>query len=352
MKSILITGGAGFIGSHTSLVLLERGFNVFVIDSLINSYAESIYKVRKIFKKNHHNAKNDIYFFSCDLCDIENAEIIFKNIYSKGFFLDGIIHFAGFKSVTESIQRPNYYWSNNINTSLNVLKLMKKYKCKNMVFSSSAAIYGQVINQPILENCKKNPKNPYASTKLFIEEMFEREAILNEYDFKILSLRYFNPVGAHPTGEIGENSKSPLSNIFPILIKAANNKKFLFEIFGNDWPTEDSTCIRDYIHVMDLAEAHLNALIFLKDSSYKYLGLNIGTGKGTSVLEILNIFQKVNKVKINFKFSPRRSGDSGIVYADTSLAKKLLNWKASRSLEDMCRDGWSWYLKFPNGYNF
>ena len=352
MKSVLVTGGAGFIGSHTSLVLLEEGFNVFVIDSLINSYAESIHRVRKIFKYNSPKAKNDIYFFNCDLCDIKKTDLIFQNIYLKGFLLEGIIHIAGFKYVTESIKKPNYYWSNNLKSTLNIIKLMKKYKCKNMVFSSSAAIYGQVNNKPILENFKKKPENPYANTKLFIEDLLEREAILNDSDFKFLSLRYFNPIGAHPSGEIGENSKSNLSNIFPILIKASNNDKYEFKVYGNDWPTYDGTCIRDYIHVMDLAEAHINALFFLKENNYKYLGLNIGTGKGTSVLEILNIFQKVNKVKINFKFSPRRSGDSGVLFAETSLSKKLLNWKASRSIEEMCKDAWNWNSKYPEGYSF
>ena len=352
MTGILVTGGAGFIGSHISLVLLKEGFNVFVVDSLVNSFSESIYKVRQMHRNKNPFLKNDIYFFRVDICNLNKFEEIFKFIYSKKLLIDGVIHLAGFKSISESIKLPSYYWTNNIVCTKNLVNLMKKYGCRHMVFSSSASIYGEVNDEPVTENIRKKPTNPYAETKLFIEDLLEREAYFNNLNFKIISLRYFNPIGAHKSGEIGEYSRSRVKNIFPIITKAALDKSIFFKVFGNDWPTKDGTCIRDYIHVMDLAEAHLKALGFIMENEVRYLGLNIGTGKPTTVLDLLETFEKVNKVKISYKFVSRREGDAGIIYAKTNLSKKLLNWTTKRSLEEMCKDGWKWIKQYPNGYNF
>ncbi len=346
----MVTGGAGFIGSHTSLILLQNGFDVFIVDSLKNSFPESINRVRKLFKKSNPHASNRLYFFKEDMCNLHALEKIFKEIYSSGFVIDGVIHFAGYKSVQESIKNPEIYWINNIKSTLNILNLIKIYKCKKMVFSSSASVYGDNKKIPYFENLVKNPINPYSETKSFIEDVLEKEVSLINPKLKVASLRYFNPIGAHESGELGECSKSGYTNIFPLINKAANNSKFILDLFGNDWLTHDGTCIRDYIHVMDLAEAHINVLDFLNKNDTKILILNIGTGKGTSVLGLINAFEEVNNVKILYRFVSKRIGDVETVFANTDLSHKLLNWKAKRTIKDMCLDGWKWFQKNPDGY--
>ena len=350
MTGILITGGAGFIGSHTALFLLQNGFDVVVIDSLVNSFAESIDRVRRLYKSSNSNKKNNIYFFNANLCNFPELEKVFQELLLMGLEIDAVLHFAGFKSVSSSFGLPGKYWFNNITSTMNLLLVMKKYKCKSMVFSSSASVYGKKNKSPLKEEYIPLPNNPYSETKLFIENMLKNEANLN--GMRIASLRYFNPIGAHYSSEIGEYPKEKPNNIFPILNMVAKGEKSKVKIYGNNWLTSDGTCIRDYIHVMDLAEAHFRALELILENKLSFINLNIGTGKGTSVLELINTYEEVNKVNLNYTFKSRRLGDVAILYADTTLSKKILNWFPSRSLKDMCKDGWEWVKRYPKGYDY
>ena len=265
--------------------------------------------------------------------------------------IESVIHFAGLKSVFDSVINPIKYWDTNVSGTINLLKIMQKYSCKNIVFSSSATVYKFKEIGKFNENDICAPVNPYGNTKLTIEKILKDVDKSEPNKWRIASLRYFNPIGAHQSGLIGEDPLQTPNNIFPRITGVANGKLDLIKIFGSDWPTEDGTCIRDYIHVMDVAEGHLLVLNYLLRENPQFLTLNLGTGRGISVLELISTFEKVNKVKIPFIFDKRRVGDNASLVADNSLAKSILNWTPKRNIEDMCKDGWNWRLKNPNGFS-
>ena len=348
-KTILVTGGAGFIGSHTSLVLLEKGYNIIVVDSLVNSSINSLKNVKKLLNDKNLRTDEQIEFYKIDLRKKKDLENIFYDARSKNKKIEAVIHFAGLKSVSESLSNPLEYWSANFLGSLNLIEIMNKFSCKTIVFSSSASIYGLSNRKSIPENNLINPISPYGETKAAIER-FLANIFYSSKEWKIANLRYFNPIGSHESGLLGEDPKSIPNNIYPRILGVSTGKFKEIQIFGKDWPTKDGTAIRDYIHVMDVAEAHLSVLEYLFEEKNQILNLNIGTGKPTTVFELINTFQKVNHIKIPYSFSSRRKGDYGLVVADISLITKLVNWKAKRSLEQMCKDGWNWQKKYPNGY--
>ena len=350
MKNILLTGGAGFIGSHTCLILLERGFNVIVYDSFINSSKDSLENVKKNCNKQNNKNKGNLSIINGDICDLNKLNKVFYQAKETNNFIDGVIHFAGLKSVRESVENPIKYWDINVNGTINLLKIMELYDCNSIVFSSSATIYGSCEFGSLSENSKINPVNPYGVTKLTIERLLIDVFNSCPNKWRIANLRYFNPIGAHSSGLIGEDCKGQINNIFPLILEVASGRKKELEVFGNDWPTPDGTCLRDYVHVMDISEGHINTLNYLFQNVPKIINLNLGTGLGTSVLELINTFSETNKVDIPYKITSRRDGDVPMLVADNSLSKKILNWFPNRSLEIMCKDGWEWKLKYPNGF--
>lgn len=342
MSVVLATGGLGFIGSHTCISLLEEGFDVVIVDSLINSKQETFERIKRITSNNGKKNNGKIFLKICDLRDINMLEKIFKDFYKMNMKIEYVIHFAGLKSVNESTKKPLEYWDVNLNSSLNLMKVMDLYDCRNLIFSSSATIYKSNPNGVIDESSNLGPINPYGNTKLAVETMLKDLFLSNPLKWKIVSLRYFNPVGAHHSGLVGEDPKGIPNNLFPVIMKVLNKEIEFLPIFGNDWPTNDGTCIRDYIHVMDLADSHLAALKFLIKEEPFIKNLNIGTGKGRSVLEIINIFNKINNFEIPYKFVNRRIGDTHYVVSSNDLAKKLLKWKPLRNSEDMVKDALRW----------
>ena len=350
MKRILVTGGSGFIGSHTCVSLIENGYEVYIIDSLSNSDKKSLEKIKLIFSKREIDISNKLFFFKGDLRDKLFLDYFFKKVKSKGNSIDGVIHFAGLKSLAESINQPFKYWENNVIGSYNLFKSMLENNCKTIIFSSSATVYGSTKGEFINESSNINPINAYGTTKFTVENLLKNIYEIKTEEWNIAILRYFNPIGAHNSGFIGENPIEKPNNIFPLIINAAYEKNKL-KVFGNDWPTHDGTCIRDYIHIMDLAEGHLKALDFLFKKNNQLIKINIGTGKGYSVLDLIKTFEKVNNVEVPFIFSKRRDGDSCKLIANNLEAKKILNWHPLRSLEEMCSDGWRWKLLNPKGYS-
>ena len=351
MTKILVTGGAGYLGSHTCLALMEKGFEVSVIDSFINSNPKALEIVKNIYVNNSCGAqKAKIKVRKGDLRNIEDLRRLFLEEIEKGEPIAGVIHFAGLKGVNESLNNPLIYWENNLLSSINLLKVMKENGCKNIVFSSSATVYGLSNKSNISENSPLKPINPYGNNKETIEKILNDLFKSSSKDWCIANLRYFNPIGAHQSGLIGENPMGISNNIFPLILKVASGRLSHLEIFGNDWPTPDGTCIRDYIHVMDLAEGHLKTLEFLFKNSSQLLNLNIGTGRGISVLELINTFERINNVNIPFKFVERRLGDVCRLVADNTLSEKVLNWSPTKNIEQMCKDGWQWKVLNPNGY--
>ena len=347
MKNILLTGGCGFIGTHTAVSLLENGYNVFILDSLINSSFESINKIQKVCNIKPLEQEK-LFFFEDDIRNKEAIKSVFEKANKVKKPIDAVIHFAGLKSVSQSLKVPIKYWDINVGGSINLCDVMNENGCNTIVFSSSATIYGQSDNNLINENNPIHPINPYGTTKCTVENFLNELFNSNPTKWKIASLRYFNPIGAHSSGLIGENPKGEPNNIFPIILNVASRRRSNLSIYGNDWPTNDGTGIRDYVHVMDLAEGHLRALRYLEKENNKIINLNIGTGKGTSVLELVKTFEKINKLKIPYTFAKRRSGDVPCVVADNSLSLKLLKWQPKRTVEEMCRDGWLWRCKNPN----
>lgn len=336
MKNILVTGGAGYIGSHTVLNLLEENYGVIVVDNYVNSSVEAIKRVEKITGK-------EVKLYEVDCCDYENFEKIFMEND-----IDAVIHFAGLKAVGESVQIPLDYYQNNLVSTLNLLKLMKKYNVFNLAFSSSACVYGEPKSVPIYEDFELHVSNPYGRTKLIIEDILRDYAKVNP-QFNIALLRYFNPIGAHKSGLIGENPNGIPNNLVPYITQVAVGKLGCLGIFGNDYPTPDGTCIRDYIHVCDLALGHVLVL----NKLFENCGLvtyNLGTGKGYSVLEVLHAMEKAVGKKIAFEFKPRRAGDIPTCYASPEKALKELGFKAQYSIDDMARDSWNWQKNNPNGY--
>ncbi len=350
MKSILVTGGTGYIGSHTCLLLLEKGYEIFIIDSFFNSSAKSIEKVALILKNKGIDISGKIHLFKGDIKNLEDIEKVFEISLKLNKSIEAVIHLAGLKSVSESIIKPISYWENNVLGTLNLLKTMEKYDCNNIVFSSSATVYKANSKKLLLEVDICEPINPYGYTKLTVERILNDIFNSNPLKWRIASLRYFNPVGAHESGLIGEDPLGKPNNIYPQITRVAIGKLKEIKIYGSDWPTPDGTGIRDYIHVVDLAEGHLSALNYLIKEKPQFLIVNLGTGKGTSVLELINTFEKVNAVKIPYSFVRRRNGDFSFVVANNSIAKQKLKWEPKRNIQDICKTGWDWQLKNPKGF--
>lgn len=350
MKRLLITGGCGYIGSHTCYVLLEAGYELLVIDSNVNSTDISLKRLRSLKYSQKINFDNNLKFFRGDIRDKELLRSIFLDSTKEGKPIDAVIHFAGLKSVSESITIPLKYWEVNVGGSITLLKVMNEFNCKTIVFSSSASIYYFSDMRLLKENDLIKPNSPYGQTKEAIEKILLGTFESSKSDWKIVNLRYFNPIGAHPSGSIGECFSTRSDNLFPHICMVATGIKKYLNIFGDDWPTKDGTCIRDYIHVLDLAEAHMSAIKMLEDSHSRMLNINIGTGMGTSVLELAKCFEKVNECEIPIVYTKRREGDIPFSVADNSLSLMELGWFPKRTIEEMCRDGWKWLQKNPNGY--
>jgi UDP-glucose 4-epimerase len=334
--NILVTGGAGYIGSHTCVELLKNGHDIVVVDNLSNSKAESLKRIESITGK-------PLIFFKADLRDKESLRKIF---YQKP--IDSVIHFAGLKAVGESVSMPLEYYHNNITGTLILCEVMKETGVKSIVFSSSATVYGDPAAVPIREDFPVGATNPYGRTKWMIEEIL-RDLFISDPEWRIALLRYFNPVGAHPSGDLGEDPNGIPNNLMPFIAQVAVGKLNELNVFGNDYPTPDGTGVRDYIHVVDLAKGHLKALEKLNKATGVYT-YNLGTGIGYSVLDMVRAFEKACGKKIPYKITERRPGDIAECYADPSLAYKELGWKTEKTLDDMTADTWRWQSKNPEGY--
>lgn len=337
MKRILVTGGTGFIGSHTTLELLKNNYEVVVMDNLSNSKTESLKRVEKL-------AGKKAIFHEIDLLDKTELEKLFKK-----YSFDAVIHFAGLKAVGESVKRPLLYYKNNITGTVNLCETMKSAGVRDIVFSSSATVYGDPEQSPITEENPVTATNPYGRTKLTIEYIL-KDLYRSENAWNIALLRYFNPVGAHESGMIGEDPNGIPNNLMPFVTQVAVGKLQKLRVFGDNYPTHDGTGVRDYIHVTDLAIGHLKALEKL-DSKPGVVTYNLGTGHGSSVLDVIKAFEEANSVNIPYEIAPRRPGDAAICFADPTKAEKELEWKAERDLQTMCRDAWNWQVKNPNGFN-
>lgn len=342
MSSILVTGGTGYIGSHTVVALIEAGYNPVIVDNLINSKAIVLKRITKITGKKPP-------FYKIDLRDTAALDKVFHK-----HPIASVIHFAGLKAVGESVAEPLRYYENNILSSISLFFVMAKHNIKKIIFSSSAAVYGEASIIPIKEDAPMRPTNPYASTKLIIENILH-DIYIADPAWRVILLRYFNPVGAHQSGLIGEDPQGIPNNLMPYISQVAVGRRKLISVFGKDYPTKDGTGVRDYIHIMDLAEGHIAALKKTEKTTsgktkQKPLIINLGTGRGYTVLEMINAFAKASNKKIPHKITKRRPGDIAACYADTTLARKLLGWKTKRGLADMCADAWHWQSTNPTGY--
>ncbi len=344
MAQLLITGGAGFIGSHTCLVMLQSGHSVVVLDDFSNSSAIALQRIAEL-------AGSDA---SSRLCllegDIRNKSEVIKAFASSPSPVDAVIHFAGLKSVGESVQDPLRYWDVNVSGSRCLLEAMNINRCHTIVFSSSATIYGYPKAVPISEIAEIAPINPYGQTKAAVERMLSDLDASVDKQWRIACLRYFNPVGAHPSGRIGENPLGIPNNLFPFVSQVAAGRRAQLKVFGGDWPTPDGTGVRDYIHVMDLAEGHRAALDCLLAEEPQLMTLNLGSGKGKSVLEVVQAMEEISGRSIPFAITERRSGDAAISVADPSQAQQKLGWCTMRGLSEICKDGWAWQQNNPKGY--
>lgn len=333
--AILVTGGAGFIGSHTCVELLNAGYEVVILDNFINSKPEAVKRIEKITGKNTK-------LYEADLLDLQATEKVFAE--NK---IDAVIHFAGLKAVGESVTIPLRYYHNNITGTLHLCMAMEKYGCKRIVFSSSATVYGMNNQVPFTEDMPTSATNPYGYTKVMIEQIL-RDLVVADPDWSVSLLRYFNPIGAHESGLIGENPNGIPNNLLPYVAQVAVGKLPQLSVYGDDYDTPDGTGVRDYIHVVDLAKGHLCALKYVLEHK-GCEAVNLGTGKGTSVLEIVHAFEKASGKKINYKIAPRRAGDIATCYASTEKAKDLFGWSAEYGIERMCEDSWRFTQKNPNG---
>lgn len=329
---VLVTGGCGYIGSHTTTLLLKENIDVVIIDNLSNSKIDVLDKIREITGKS-------VTFYQEDLCNLDKVRSIFEK--EK---IDAIIHFAGLKAVGESVSKPLLYYQTNLISTMNLLTCMKEFSVKKLVFSSSATVYGNPSSLPILEDFPLSATNPYGQTKLMIETIL-KDVYKADNSLDITILRYFNPIGAHESGLLGEDPNGIPNNLMPYIVKVATNKLPVLNVFGNDYNTVDGTGVRDYIHVMDLANGHILALKNPKSGLKIY---NLGTGKGTSVLELVTMFEKVNNLKVNYKIVARRPGDIDACYASNKKAKNELGFETKYSLEDMCKDSYNFVLKNTN----
>ncbi len=335
-KKILVTGGAGYIGSHTCLVLLEAGYDVIVVDNLANSKKESLKRVQQITGRN-------LVFHELDLLDKGALNGVFE-----GASIDSVIHFAGLKAVGESVSMPLRYYHNNVTGTLHLCEVMREHGVREMVFSSSATVYGDPRTVPILENFPLGPTNPYGRSKLMVEKIL-RDIYASGEEWNIALLRYFNPVGAHPGGLIGEDPIGIPNNLFPYITQVAVGRREALSVFGADYPTADGTGVRDYIHVMDLADGHLKALEKL-EAGPGIVTYNLGTGVGYSVLDVVKAFENASGRSIPYNIVKRRPGDIAACYADASKARNEMGWSAKRNLDDMCIDAWRWQSQNPEGY--
>ncbi len=335
---ILVTGGAGYIGSHTTLLLLNAGYDVIVFDNFSNASAESIRRVEALTDKKTILIEGDIR-------SRKDLEAVFDN-----HKIDAVIHFAGLKAVGESVEQPLRYYENNVCGTVQLCEVMAEHGCRQIVFSSSATVYGDPHTTPIKEDFPLSATNPYGRSKLFVEEIL-KDLYISDAEWKVILLRYFNPVGAHESGRIGEDPSGIPNNLMPFIAQTAVGKREKLSIFGNDYDTHDGTGVRDYIHVVDLAEGHLKALEKLPDIK-GVLTVNLGTGQGYSVLDMVKAFEKASGKKVPYVFAPRRNGDIAKCYADPAYAKKVLGWEAKRGIEEMCEDTWRWQSQNPNGYTY
>ena len=328
---ILVTGGAGYIGSHTVVELMQEGHEVVIVDNFYNSKPEALDNITKITGKRPA-------FYEVDCCDEEAMEKVFQEHQ-----IDGAIHFAGYKAVGESVQKPMEYYQNNLMSTLVLCQLLRKYNCKNLIFSSSATVYGNPHTVPIKEDFPLGPTtNPYGTTKLMIENIL-RAIYISDDQWNIVLLRYFNPIGAHESGLLGEDPNGIPNNLVPYISKVAVGELECLGVFGNDYDTPDGTGVRDYIHVVDLAKGHVKALKKLVGDHGVYT-YNLGTGHGYSVLDIVKAYEKANNVKVNYEIKPRRAGDIATCYADPAKAREELGWVAEKSLEDMCKDAYNFII--------
>lgn len=334
--SVLVTGGAGYIGSHTCVQLLTAGYDAVVLDNLSNSKLEAVRRISEL-------AGKDFTFIKGDISDSSLLDEIFEK-----YDIDSVIHFAGLKAVGESVSVPLRYYRNNVSGSVVLFEAMQKHNVKNIVFSSSATVYGMTDKMPISEDAPLGCVNPYGRTKLMIEEIL-RDVYVSDNSWNVILLRYFNPAGAHPSGRIGEDPNGIPNNLMPYIAQVAVGKLKELSVFGNDYPTPDGTCIRDYIHVMDLADGHIRALEKLSGNP-GVVAYNLGTGKGSSVMEMISAFSEASGKKIPYRITARRPGDAPVSYADPSKAARELGWTAKRNILDMCRDLWNWQSNNPDGY--
>ncbi len=336
---ILVTGGAGFIGSHTCVELLNAGYEIVVVDNYYNANPKSLERVKELTGK-------DFKSYECDIRDSEGMDKIFKE--NK---IDAVIHFAGLKAVGESCQKPIEYYDNNIGGTLKLCDVMRNNGCKNIVFSSSATVYGMKNVSPLKETMKTGgTTNPYGTTKYMIEIILE-DIYKSDNEWNVTLLRYFNPIGAHESGRIGENPSGIPNNLMPYITQVAIGKRPFLSVYGNDYDTPDGTCIRDYIHVVDLADGHVKAVNNILDGKKGVQIFNLGTGKGYSVLDIVKAFSKAYGKELPYKIAPRRPGDLAVCFSDPTKAKEVLGWEAKRGIDDMCRDSWNWQSNNPNGYD-
>jgi UDP-glucose 4-epimerase len=333
---VLLTGGAGYIGSHTLILLIESGYDVLVFDNFSNASKESIARVESIVKQKVNVVEGDI----------RSSEDL-ENLFTK-HKIDAVIHFAGLKAVGESVAKPLKYYDNNVNGTVTLCTVMAKYGCKSIVFSSSATVYGDPHTVPINENFPLFATNPYGRSKLMIEEIL-RDLYVSDSTWKIVLLRYFNPVGAHSSGMIGEDPNGIPNNLMPYITQTAVGKLSCLSIFGDDYNTIDGTGVRDYIHVIDLAQGHVKALEKLENFK-EVMTINLGTGKGYSVLEMVKAFEEASGKEVPFCMAPRRAGDIASCYADASYAKEVLGWEAQLGIDEMCADSWRWQSNNPYGY--
>lgn len=335
MGKILVTGGAGFIGSHTCVELIENGYEVIIMDNLVNSKKEAVSRIEKITGKT-------VKFYQTDILDYENSCRIFEENQ-----IDAVIHFAGLKAVGESVAKPLEYYHNNISGTLVLLDVMRKYNCKTIVFSSSATVYGVNNKAPYTEDMPTSATNPYGYTKVMIEQIL-KDLCVADKEWSVSALRYFNPIGAHKSGLIGEDPNGIPNNLLPYISQVAIGKLSQLKVFGNDYDTPDGTGVRDYIHVCDLAKGHVCAVKYAL-SHKGFEPVNLGTGNGSSVLDVVKAYEKACGKPVNYVIAPRRAGDIATSFADASKAERLFGWKATANIDEMCADSWNFIKNNPNG---
>lgn len=336
--TVLVTGGMGYIGSHTCVELLEQGMDVVIIDNLVNSSAEAGKRIEQITGKT-------VTFYEFDVRDRKKLDEVFE-----AHDIECVIHFAGLKAVGESVKMPLEYYDNNLRSTITLCQSMKAHNVKKIIFSSSATVYSSDNEMPLYETSKTgNCTNPYGWTKYVCEQVL-RDCVVSDPEWSVVLLRYFNPIGAHESGLIGEDPKGIPNNLMPFISQTAIGRRECLNVFGDDYDTPDGTGIRDYIHVVDLAKGHVAAISYMEGHSGESV-FNLGTGKGCSVLEVVHAFEKANNVKIPYRIAPRRPGDLAVCYCSPDKSAKVLGWRALLNIEDMCRDTWNWQTKNPNGYN-